>query len=266
MQFPYYLEIGSYRIHPHPFFEGLGYLLALTLAVWSKISMTKRFTPVELHNTIWVLAGAMVGGLLGAITLSLLDSGVVRSVSEGGSLPDIGKSVVGGLAGGWVGAEIAKRGLGVRNSTGDMWAIPICLGLAVGRIGCFLTGLSDHTYGVATTLLLGVDFGDGIPRHPTQLYEIAFLLALGGYLILQRSLLSPDGVQFRIFLLAYAVWRFCIDFLKPVPHPIFGLSAIQIVCAVGGLYLWCWLQRYKIKKAESARAVSQLQGADDHDK
>jgi len=71
-----------------------------------------------------------------------------------------------------------KRYIGLRTSTGDLYAIPLALGIAIGRIGCFLTGLSDNTYGTATNLPWAINFGDGIPRHPTQLYEIAFLLAL----------------------------------------------------------------------------------------
>jgi prolipoprotein diacylglyceryltransferase len=71
-----------------------------------------------------------------------------------------------------------KRYIGLRTSTGDLYAIPLALGIAIGRIGCFLTGLSDNTYGIPTNLPWAINFGDGIPRHPTQLYEILFLLAL----------------------------------------------------------------------------------------
>ena len=56
---------------------------------------------------------------------------------------------------------------------------PIAVGLAIGRVGCFLAGLHDDTYGLPTALPWGVDFGDGTPRHPTQLYEIAVVLPLG---------------------------------------------------------------------------------------
>jgi phosphatidylglycerol---prolipoprotein diacylglyceryl transferase len=89
-----------------------------------------------------------------------------------------GKTIVGALVFGLISVEIMKRYIGLRPSTGDLYAIPLALGIAIGRIGCFLTGLSDNTYGIPTRLPWAVDFGDGIPRHPTQLYEIAFLLAL----------------------------------------------------------------------------------------
>ena len=89
-----------------------------------------------------------------------------------------GKTIVGALVFGLLTVELVKRYIGLHTSTGDLYAIPLALGIAIGRIGCFLTGLPDNTYGTPTSLPWPVDFGDGIPRHPTQLYEIAFLLAL----------------------------------------------------------------------------------------
>jgi phosphatidylglycerol---prolipoprotein diacylglyceryl transferase len=100
-----------------------------------------------------------------------------------------GKTIVGALAFGLITVELAKRYIGLRDSTGDLYAIPLALGIAIGRMGCFLTGLSDNTYGTPTNLPWAVNFGDNIPRHPTQLYEIALLLAL----MSSRSLGRQDG-------------------------------------------------------------------------
>jgi phosphatidylglycerol---prolipoprotein diacylglyceryl transferase len=66
--------------------------------------------------------------------------------------------------------EVTKKIIKVPTSTGDAFAYPLIVGTAIGRIGCFFTGLSDRTYGTATSLPWGIDFGDRIPRHPTQLY------------------------------------------------------------------------------------------------
>jgi prolipoprotein diacylglyceryltransferase len=86
----------------------------------------------------------------------------------------------------------------------------------------------------------GVDFGDGIPRHPTQLYDIAFALALLALLRYRRAALAAEpGLQFKLMLAAYLSWRLLIDGLKPVPYAYaFGLSGIQWVCA---LALVCYL-------------------------
>lgn len=143
-----------------------------------------------------------------------------------------GQSMVGGLLGGLVGVEIAKRLVGVTRSTGDAFVFPVLLGLMIGRVGCFLAGLADGTYGLPTDLPWGVDFGDGISRHPTQLYEIGF--AAGLWLVLRRAqprLAARPGLLFKAMLAAYLAWRLGIDALKPVPfaYPL-GLSGIQWTC------------------------------------
>ncbi len=50
---------------------------------------------------------------------------------------------MGGLAGGLIAVELVKKRFGVTAGTGDLFAIPLAVGIAIGRIGCFLTGLPD---------------------------------------------------------------------------------------------------------------------------
>ena len=145
-----------------------------------------------------------------------------------------GQSMVGGLLGGWIGVEIAKKWAGVRRSTGDVFVFPILLGLMIGRVGCFLAGLEDGTYGLPTQLPWGIDFGDGIFRHPTQLYEIIFAAFLWrGLRRLQPVFAAQPGLLFKTLSIAYLLWRFLIDMLKPVPFDYgLGLSGIQVICVV----------------------------------
>jgi prolipoprotein diacylglyceryltransferase len=145
-----------------------------------------------------------------------------------------GQSIVGGLLGGLLGVELGKVVCGVKESTGDNFIIPLAVGTAIGRIGCFLAGLYDGTYGTATTLAWGLDFGDGIARHPTQLYEIVFVLLLAAAVSLWRRRWSlPSGLAFKAYLWSYLLWRLAIDAIKPVPYPYaFGISGIQWVCVL----------------------------------
>lgn len=149
-----------------------------------------------------------------------------------------GQSMVGGLLGGLIGVELAKKLAGVRGSTGDAFVFPILLGLMIGRTGCFIAGLADGTYGVPTDLPWGIDFGDGIPRHPTQLYEILFAAAL--WLVLQRlrpGWSAQPGLLFKALLCSYLLWRLLIDGLKPVPFDYgFGVSGIRLVCAIALIF------------------------------
>lgn len=145
-----------------------------------------------------------------------------------------GQSMVGGLLGGLLGVELAKKLSGITYSTGDAFVFPVLLGLMIGRLGCFLAGLADGTFGTPTDLPWGIDFGDGIPRHPTQLYEIVFAGVLWRVLRrVQARLADRPGRLFKWMLVAYLVWRLLIDSLKPVPYAYpLGWSGIQWVCLV----------------------------------
>lgn len=146
----------------------------------------------------------------------------------------LGQTIVGGLLGGLLGVEIAKKLVGIRYSTGDLFVVPLAVGIVIGRIGCFLAGLHDGTYGVATDLPWGVDFGDGIPRHPTQLYDMLWVSMTAGLLQCFKAKLSNvSGLSFKLFLAGYLLWRLMVDGIKPVPYEYWlGLSGIQWGCAI----------------------------------
>jgi phosphatidylglycerol---prolipoprotein diacylglyceryl transferase len=192
------------------------------------------------HNYA-VLVGCLLGAALGNKAVFWLQNPQLWAPQAGWSQLLIGgQSMVGGLLGGLIGVESAKGVAGIRQSTGDNFVFPILLGLIIGRIGCFLAGLHDQTYGVPTTMPWGVDFGDGLRRHPTQLYEIAFAMMLWGMLVrARRRLRDCPGMLFKVMLTSYLLWRLLIDTLKPVPHAYaLGLSGIQWVCL---LALLCYL-------------------------
>lgn len=151
-----------------------------------------------------------------------------------------GQSIVGGLLGGLLGVEIAKKLAGSRTSTGDSFVLPLMAGTAIGRIGCFLAGLHDGTYGNPTTLPWAVDFGDGVGRHPTQLYDIAFVLAFGALVLAAgRHWRAKPGLAFKVYLSGYLCWRLAVDAIKPLPFDYGGgLGGIQVVCLVA---LLCYL-------------------------
>lgn len=151
-----------------------------------------------------------------------------------------GQSMVGGLLGGLVGVEIAKKLNGIAHSTGDAFVFPVLLGLVIGRGGCFLAGLADGTHGNPSSLPWAVDFGDGISRHPTQLYEIAFAgLLWWGLAETRLRLAMPPGLLFKLMLVGYLGWRLLVDAIKPIPYAYpLGLSGIQWVCLFGlAIYL-----------------------------
>ena len=179
-----------------------------------------------------VIAAVAVGALIGSRLLGLLEQLPRAALHWADLLQPGGKTIVGGLLGGWIAVEIVKKVVGIQSRTGDLFAVPLCIGIAIGRVGCFLAGLPDDTYGTPTSLPWGVDFGDGIRRHPTQLYEIVFLLGLAWLLWKWGQRPHRAGILFRAFLAAYLGWRLCIDFIKPEPH-IAGMDVIQWACVAG---------------------------------
>lgn len=231
MTFPVYIWLGSWQIHPHLLFESIAYTVAMQLAL--RNFWRDAIAPPQRSS---VIVGGLVGGLIGAKVLVLLQHPEVWQTGQALLLVLQGKTIVGALLGAVIGVELTKRWIGMTQSTGDAFVYPLIVGTAIGRVGCFLTGLSDRTYGTATSLPWGVNFGDGILRHPTQLYEIAFLLGLLGFLKWRERYAHRSGDLFKFYLVAYLSFRLLIDFIKPDIHPVLGLSAIQIACLLALFY------------------------------
>jgi len=202
----------------------LGYTFGFALFRWQR----RRHDVLEASTRWSLVVAAILGALVGSKLLHhLANPSLWEAYRERPWLLLGGKTIVGALLGGWIAVEGTKRWLKITERTGDIYVGPLILGMAIGRVGCFLAGLSDGTYGIATSLPWGVDFGDGILRHPTQLYEILFLglLALALYRPgLQAEL--PQGIRFRAFVLGYLLFRVLIDFLKPY-DAVAGLNPIQ---------------------------------------
>lgn len=208
MTFPYWITVGPWQLHPHLVFETLGYVVAVALLV---VLRPRVGDALRRQQRVMVAAAALIGSVAGSWLLAWPS----------------GKTVVGGMIGGLVAVELIKWRIGVTVRTGDLFVFPACAGLAIGRVGCFLTGLGDNTYGLATTWITGVDFGDGIQRHPTQLYDVAFLVLLAAVLWALRKRFTVPGHLFRAFIVAYMAWRLGVDFLKPEVRVALGLSVIQ---------------------------------------
>jgi len=206
--------------------------MAIGAAMWRRTLRRQPTGGALAPGNFAVLVGLLLGAAIGNKLVFLIERpDVLQALWRAGQLAWPGQSIVGGLLGGLIGVEMAKKLTGQTRSTGDAMVLPIAIGLAIGRVGCFLAGLHDDTYGLPTALPWGVDFGDGVPRHPTQLYEIAAVLALGT--TLHRARFAVPGLAFKLFLSGYLLWRFGVEFFKPVPvaYPL-GLSGIQWTCAV----------------------------------
>ena len=166
--------------------------------------------------------------VLDALPVYLANPIKIVMINEGGM------AIYGGLFGGVVGglAYAWTHNLSV-GKLADAAAPGMVLGQAIGRIGCFFNG--DHQ-GVAANLpwatayinpnTLVPDFG--IPRHPTQVYEGLYDLAMFGLLWRLRTRIAVDGVLFWVYASLYSFGRFWISFLRLDAEFLFGLKEAQV--------------------------------------
>jgi len=211
----------------HAIFDAAAWLSAAAAIWWLARIRGLRF-PSQSFALPYLAAlvfGAGVGAYLFG-TLNLWLSGQ----------PGIARSIEGALAGGIVAIELYKWKHGIALRTGARFALPLALGIAIGRIGCYLAGLDDFTYGTPTALPWGHDFGDGILRHPVQLYESLAMVAFAIFYV-AAVFRRDDHVIANGFYLAlawYGLQRFLWEFLKPYgawlgPLTLFHLLSIFIL-------------------------------------
>ncbi|HMK78277.1 MAG TPA: prolipoprotein diacylglyceryl transferase family protein [Xanthobacteraceae bacterium] len=213
----------------HAVFDVLAWLAAGLAGLWLMRSGRVAF-PVPQPLRFAYLAALIFGAGLGAV---MFGSANLWLSGQSG----LARSIEGAIAGGIVAIEAYKRLAGIGARTGARFALPFAVGVAVGRIGCYLSGLEDFTYGTPTSLPWAHDFGDGVPRHPVQLYESA-AMALFALLYLWRVLRHDRFFIAQGFYLAvgfYGAQRFVWEFFKPYgtiigPFTLFHLLSVAVLC------------------------------------
>lgn len=188
---------------------------------WRLRDAAGRIERAGVGYLVALVAGATVGGYA-AGTANLWLSGE----------PGVARSIVGALAGAIAAIEIHKRARGITGSTGLVFVPAFATTVAVGRWGCFFSGLADHTHGCPTALPWGHDFGDGVSRHPVQLYESAAMAAFLAYALVMLARRDPFFMRngFYVMVLWYAAQRFAWEFFKPYAPVVGPLDLFHLVC------------------------------------
>ena len=201
----------------HSAFDLLAVVTAAAVFYFLPLPQSSVGQPWRLHPAYVSIASlGMIAGALVAGTGNLLLSG----------FSEIGKSVLGGLAGAILAIEILKRRLGIAGSTGLRFAAPLAAAIAVGRLGCFFAGIEDRTYGNPTDLPWGHDFGDGISCHPVQLTA--------------PRIPHATSAGFYLFVGVYAGQRFLWEFIKPYGTIIGPLNLFHLICLALLVYAWSY--------------------------
>lgn len=222
------------KINLHLVLEYLAFFIAFRYYVHLRRESADK---ISSNNRLSIIIGAIFGALLFSRFIAFLENPALHY--EQGWLTILNnKTIMGGLFGGLLGVELSKKIIGEEESSGDLFTLPIIFGITIGRIGCFLAGMKEFTYGKETSFFLGMDLGDGLTRHPIALYEIIFLIFL--FLFIKCFQKQPNrfenGTYFRIFMISYFAFRFGLEFLKPNTFLVLGLSSIQYLCLLCFFY------------------------------
>lgn len=232
---PYLFQIGELRVPTHGFFMLAGVLVATQ--VFFVEARRRRMLD---ERIIGIVAGTLFFGAVGAKLSTLWV--YVEAAPDPTPLGVIvagGKSILGGLAGAYLGAVVFKRLLGYTERTGDLFAPAVALGMAVGRVGCLLTEQVGTPTRLPWGVTLGAELAARIPNcpycvpgarlHPSFLYEILFHLAMFALIWWWlRPRVFVKGELLKIYLLAYAVFRFGVEFVRGNEVVWEGLTRSQI--------------------------------------
>ena len=247
---PVLFYVARWPVPSHEAFIFLG-VVAATFVFWLRAEHQGPFD----ERLLWIVAGTLVSGAVGAkIGTGWRYVAVTHDHSLVGILARGGRSIVGGLAGAYVGAVLTKRLVGYRRRTGDLFAPAVAIGMAIGRVGCFLS----EQVGTPTTLPWGLRLSDatlrripncpycvpGVALHPSFIYEIAFHAAMFvGLLVYWRPRVTVEGDLFKIYLLAYAIFRFFVEFVRGNPVLWNGLTGSQLFLIPSTLLLAAYFAR-----------------------
>ena len=211
----------------HGLWVGLGLLAAL---IW--YGLEKRRLRLR-DDRLWVLAGMAVAfGAIGARVLTWPQAGPSGYPSLAQWWVEGNRSILAGLVGAWFGVWLGKRLTGYRADTGELFAPAVALAVAIGRVGCLLTenpGTSTGgDWGMVLTPEQALRLGGvaDVGLHPSFAYEIAFQLVAFVLLLRWRARLAP-GALFRLYVAAYALFRFSVEFVRGNHELWLGLSGPQ---------------------------------------
>jgi phosphatidylglycerol---prolipoprotein diacylglyceryl transferase len=225
-----FIHIGNLALSSYALFVSLGLLVGILVFYFEA-----RKNKTNNDRTFLIAIAAITGGILGAkIMVWILYFPVIAQNITNYYVLLSGRTVVGGFLGGTLAVLLTKRFLKIKGKRGNIFAPAAALGLAIGRIGCFFQGCC---YGIATSLPWGVNFGDGIRRHPTQIYESIFFLIMFFYLQKKKNENPKPGKLFQLLLIDYFIFRFFLEFIKFEPKMIWNLTIYQIIAIIALVYL-----------------------------
>jgi phosphatidylglycerol---prolipoprotein diacylglyceryl transferase len=205
---PVVFSVGSLHVGTHDFFVFLG--VAAATAMFLAEARRRR---VLTEDLLWIVVGSLFCGAVAAKAGGLWD--LIADTGGPDSAAEVfargGRTILGGLAGAYLGAVGTKRIVGYRSKTGDLFAPAVALGMTVGRVGCYFA-----------------DEVEAGTMHSSFLYEIAFHALAFVVLMRNRDRLPVPGELLKLYLFAYAIFRFCVEFVRGHEVIAAGLTGSQL--------------------------------------
>ncbi|AKF08925.1 prolipoprotein diacylglyceryl transferase [Sandaracinus amylolyticus] len=185
--------------------------------------------PVAKRVKACALIGAVIGAHLFELPADLFGWAAPVPGHEGS--PVLGRTVLGGILGGWAGVELAKASVGFRGATGDRFAAPLAIALAFGRLGCVTTGCCPGRAiePGSPWAALSIVHADP-PRFPATLVEAYFHAGAALALVLAARAQWLPGRRLAVYLAALAVLRFVLERWRDNPEVLGGLTYYQWLC------------------------------------
>jgi len=211
----------------------LGIIVLILWTMWqvrkgARVSYDTLFTAA----LVGIPSGIVISRLLHVIDLWEYYAQNPGQIIGGGGLTIYG-AVLGAALGVWIYSRFSKLNFAY---FADLLAPGIILAQVVGRVGCTLNGccygtVCDLPWGITYTDPASLGFGAGVV-HPTQIYEIIYLLIMFGIIFMLKNRLKPDGSLFLVYLSLYSVWRLGIDFMREGTSFLFGLHQAQVIAII----------------------------------
>ena len=253
---PTLFQVGAFQVGTHDVFTLLALGVGLAL-YYRELHRRRILDPV----ITWISLAVVVGGAIGARLIMAWDH-LDYYATYLGTMPlswvieHSGKSIIGGIAGGYLAGVVAKRALGYTRSTGDCYALAIAVATAIGRVGCFLSELplgtpTDLPWGVTVPAEAAATFpycpGCDLPMHPSHIYEILFNVVAAVAIVRYGRRVPVPGDLLKLYLLAAVTFRFVVEFVRGSPVTAFGLTSPQLVLIPLGVML-AWHFAWQVRR------------------
>ena len=273
---PRLFQFGPFTVYGYGLMLALGFIAGSYLLVQE---FKRRTIDPNIANNITLIA--LVAGVAGSKILFLIENWSSFVVDPFGmAFNPGGLTFYGGFILAALSIYIYGRKKGIPFFIiGDAIAPGMMLGYGIARLGCHLAG--DGDYGFPTTLPWGTDYSKGtyppsvafknfpeitgrfpggivpdtIPCHPTPVYEFILCACMCWFLWRIRKKIAPAGKLFMIYLVLAGIERFAIEFLRPNPRIVLGLSEAQIIAfilmAIGLSGWWKFTASSRLSKTKS---------------